>query len=204
MALLSETQLQQVADAVAAVEQRTDAELVAVLASRADDYRFVPTLWAAIIALLVPGVLRLTPFWLDLVEVMTLQLIVFVVLALLFRIPALLARLLPRSIKHRYASRLARVQFLEQNLHHTRGETGVLIFVSEFEHYVEILVDRGISQNVGNEVWQQLIDDFVQKVKAGQSQQGFVDCINGCADVLAACVPATDQKNELPNRLVVV
>ena len=68
MALLSETQLQQVADAVAAVEQRTDAELVTVLALRADDYRFVPTLWAAIIALLVPGVLRLTPFWLDLVE----------------------------------------------------------------------------------------------------------------------------------------
>jgi len=204
MTLLTEAQLKQVADAVSVVEKHTDAELVTVLAQRADDYRYVPTLWAAIIALFVPGLMRLTPFWLDLFEVMTIQLLVFVLLALLFRIPALLSHLLPKQLKHRYAARLARVQFLEHNLHHTRAETGVLIFVSEFERYVEIVVDRGISQRVSDEVWQKLIDDFVVQVKAGQSLQGFLNCINACSALLTEHVPATDQKNELPNRLVLI
>jgi len=204
MKLLTEAQLKQLADAVAIVEQRSDAEVVTVLAARADDYRFIPTLWAAVIALFVPGLLRLTPFWLDLFEVMTIQLLVFAVLALLLRFPPLLSRVLPKALKQRNAARLARVQFLEQNLHHTRAETGVLIFVSEFEQYVEILVDRGISAKVGNEQWQKLIDVFVTHVKAGKSLQGFLDCVNGCADLLATHVPATDQQNELPNRLVVI
>jgi len=204
MKLLTEAQFKQLADAVAVVEQRSDAEVITVLAARADDYRFIPTLWAALIALFVPGALRLAPFWLDLFEVMSIQLVVFAVLALLLRFPPLLARVLPKALKQRNAARLARVQFLEQNLHHTRAETGVLIFVSEFEQYVEILVDRGISAKIGNEQWQKLIDVFVTHVKAGNSLQGFLDCVNGCADLLATHVPATDQQNELPNRLVVI
>jgi putative membrane protein len=123
---------------------------------------------------------------------------------LVLRYPPLLARVVPKALKQRNAARLARVQFLEQNLHHTRGETGVLIFVSELEHYVEILVDRGISAKIGNEQWQRLIDDFVKQVTAGHSLQGFLGCINGCSELLTTHVPATDQKNELPNRLVVV
>lgn len=204
MTLLNEAQLKQLADAVAGVEQRSDAELVTVLAARADDYRYIPTLWAAVVALFVPGLLRLTPFWLDLFEVMTIQLLVFAVLALLLRYPPLLARVLPKALKRRNAAGLARVQFLEQNLHHTRGETGVLIFVSELEHYVEIIVDRGISARIGNEQWQKLIDDFVKHVKAGNSLQGYLGCINGCGELLATHIPVTDQENELPNRLVVI
>lgn len=204
MSLLNEAQLKQLSEAVAAVEQRSDAEVVTVLAARADDYRFIPTLWAALIALFVPGLLRLTPYWLDLLEVMTIQLLVFAVLALVLRYPPLLAHVLPKALKQRNAARLARVQFLEQNLHHTRGETGVLIFVSELEHYVEIIVDRGISAKIGNEQWQKLIDAFVTQVKAGNSLQGFLNCVNGCGDLLATQVPVTDQQNELPNRLVMV
>lgn len=204
MTMLNETQLKQLSEAIESVEKRSDAELVTVLATRADDYRYIPTLWAALAALFVPGILRLTPLWLDLVDVMLVQLLVFVVLALVLRYPPLLARVLPPALKRRNASRLARVQFLEQNLHHTRGDTGVLIFVSELEHYVEIITDRGIATKIGNELWQKQIDEFVHHVKAGNSLQGFLDCINGCGELLAAHVPATDQKNELPNRLVVV
>jgi putative membrane protein len=204
MAMLDEAQLKQLSDAIANVEKHSDAELVTVLAARADDYRYIPTLWAALAALFVPGILRLTPLWLDLVDVMLLQLLVFAALALALRYPPLLARVLPRSLKHRNAARLARVHFLEQNLHHTRGETGVLIFVSEFEHYVEIIADRGVAAKIGNEHWQRLIGEFVRQVKSGNSLQGFLNCVDGCGELLATHVPATDQKNELPNRLVVV
>lgn len=41
MALLTEHEQRQVAEAIARVEQQTDAELVTVLAARADDYAYI-------------------------------------------------------------------------------------------------------------------------------------------------------------------
>lgn len=55
MALLTQQQQQQVAEAVTRAEQHTDAEIVTVLAPRADDYSYIPLLWASLIALLVPA-----------------------------------------------------------------------------------------------------------------------------------------------------
>jgi putative membrane protein len=204
MTLLTKAQLKRVEEAVARVEKHTDAELVTVLATHASDYRYLPALWAALIALFVPGVLRLMPLWLDLVDVMLAQILVFAAFALLLRLPPLMRRVVPRSLKLHNASSLARVQFLQHKLHNTRHATGVLIFVSEFERYVEIIVDRGISSKISKEQWQALIDDFVQQVKADNTLQGFLNCINGCSELLARHVPATNQKNELPNRLVLI
>ena len=202
--MLTTGQQQQVAEAIAAVERETDAELVTVLARRADDYRPISLLGAAALALLTPGVLALTPPWLGLWEVMALQWLVFIALALLLRWPPLLMRLVPRRVRHWRAGNLARRQFLEQNLHHTRFESGVLIFVSAAEHYVEILADRGISKHVADEQWQVLVDAFTAAVKRGDTLQGFIDCVNGCGELLKQHIPATDQKNELPNHLVMI
>ena len=99
---------------------------------------------------------------------------------------------------------MARRMFLEQGLHHTKGETGILIFVSEAEHYVEILVDRGISEKIDNQVWQNIVNDFTAEVKAGAVLKGFETCIASVAEVVSDVVPSTEEKNELPDRLVVL
>jgi len=204
MALLTEQQQQQVADAIAVVERETDAELVTVLAYRSDHYAHVPTLWAAAIALLTPGVLALTPLWLNLWDLLLAQWAVFLLLALLLRWQPLHARLVPKKLKDWRASHLAHRQFLAQNLHHTSGETGVLIFVSEAEHYVQILADRGISQHVEQSEWQAIVDAFIAQVQRGETLQGFLDCIQRCGELLKTHVPATESKNELPNRMIVL
>lgn len=204
MTLLSQAERELVAAHIAAVERETDAELVAVLARRADDYPYIPTLWAAALALLTPGVLALLPPWLGLWDVLLAQLAVFVVAALLFRWPPLLYRLIPRGVKRWRATQLARFQFLEQNLHRTQGSTGVLIFVSEAEHHVEIIADRGIDQYVRHEDWQHIVDAFVARIRAGDTATGFIECIKACGDLLKEHVPATSQKNELPNHMVVL
>ncbi|OSN68773.1 hypothetical protein BV349_00862 [Pseudomonas syringae pv. actinidiae] len=46
MALLNKDEQRQVAEAIDRVEQRTDAELVTVLAARSDDYAYMPLIWA--------------------------------------------------------------------------------------------------------------------------------------------------------------
>ena len=202
--LLDQQQQARVAEAIKSVERDTDAELVTVLAGQADNYFYIPTLWAAVIALLVPLVLKLTPLWLQADELLMAQWLTFVVAACLFRIPALMMRLVPAGVKQWRAANLARRQFLENNLHHTAGETGVLIFVAEAEHYVEIIADRGISRHVDDRQWQGIVDDFIAQIKAGDTERGFIDCIGQCGELLKRHVPATADKDELPNHLLVL
>ena len=45
-------------------ELETDAELVTVLAPASDGYRYIPTLWAALIAMLTPLLVFELAFWL--------------------------------------------------------------------------------------------------------------------------------------------
>lgn len=204
MALLSEYEQRQVAEAIARVERETDAELVTVLAARADDYAYIPLLWASLLALIVPGVVHYVSGWLNMHTLLLVQWATFVALCLLFRIPSITTHLIPRSVRHWRASNLARRQFLEQNLHHTVGSTGLLIFVCEAERYVEILVDEGISRHLDDTCWDPIVANFTQQVKQGQTLQGFVACIEACGELLKVHVPVTHVRNELPNRLVVL
>ncbi len=204
MALLNELEQRKVAEAIARVERGTDAELVTVLAARADDYAYIPLLWASLLALVVPGVVHYLSGWLTLHTLLMVQWGTFIVLCLLFKIPKVTTHLVPRSVRHWRASNLARRQFLEQNLHHTVGSTGILIFVSEAERYVEILVDQGISTRLDNAHWDAIVAAFTQQVKQGQTLQGFVTCIDACGELLKVHVPVTHVRNELPNRLVVL
>lgn len=204
MALLSEHEQRQVAEAIARVEKNTDAELVTVLAARADDYAYIPLLWASLIALVVPGVVHYLSGYLTMYTLLLAQWATFIVLCLVFRLPKVTTRLIPRSVRHWRASNLARRQFLEQNLHHTVGGTGVLIFVSEAERYVEILVDEGISKRLDDSSWDGIVTAFTQQVKQGQTLAGFIACIEACGELLKVHVPVTQTRNELPNRLIVL
>ncbi|MCL7941842.1 TPM domain-containing protein [Halomonas sp. ATCH28] len=204
MALLSENEQRQVAEAIHRVERDTDAELVTVLAPRADNYAYIPLLWAGLLALVVPGAINYFPGWLTAWELTLVQWATFIVLGLVFRIPTIITRLIPRSVRHWRAANLARRQFLEQELHHTEGGTGMLIFVSEAERYVEILVDRGISARISDETWQSIVAAFTQRVKEGETLQGFLECIAACGEHLKEQVPATHERNELPNHLIVL
>lgn len=204
MTLLSKSDQDAVAAAIHEVERETDAELVTVLAARSDDYSYIPLLWAGILALLVPGIANYFGSWFAADSLLLLQWGSFIVLSLLFRVPGINTRLIPRQVRYWRASNLARRQFLEQNLHHTEGATGVLIFVSEAERYVEILVDRGIAGILDNSVWEGIVADFTARVHQGQTRQGFLECIAACGKLLKEHVPATHERNELPNHLVIL
>lgn len=204
MSLLNESQCQEVAEAITRIEHDTDAELVTVLAAQADDYRYIPLLWAGILGLLLPGVAMFFVADPGAHTLFQMQCALFAVLALIGRIPAITTRLIPRSVRHWRAANLARRQFLEQNLHHTEDATGMLIFVSEAERYVEILVDRGISERLSDSTWEAIVARLTAQVRAGDTLAGFLECIDACGAELHRAVPATHERNELPNRLVIL
>lgn len=204
MALISQEQAEQIAAAIGRIERETDAELVAVLAKQADSYHYIPTLWAALLALISPGVMALTPFWLNVGDVVLVQLLVFLVMAIILRLPPVMRRIIPQQVKNWRAGNLARRQFLESNLHHTVGGTGVLIFVSETERYVEIIADQGINQHVSQADWQAIVDEFASLVRQGKTVEGLLASVERCGELLIKHVPATSEKNELPNHMVLI
>ncbi len=214
MAFLTETEKRRVAEAIGQAEAKTGGELVAVIARAADSYLFIPTLWAAVIALLVPPALLAQEYlplgawggpalqpgpW----QLYTAQLAVFVVLAVTFRWRPVCMRLIPRRVQRARAGRLAREQFFARGLHLTAGRTGVLLFVSVAEHHVELLADRGIDDKVPAGAWDGIVAGFTGRVKAGRVADGFVEAAAACGALLAEHAPGRrDDANELPDHLI--
>ena len=190
--------------AIHAAEKNTSGEFVAVVARSSDHYIFLPLLWAAIVALLVPGVFLLFSVSLAYMHIYQIQLLVFIVLALLFLfVPELHLHLIPRHIKHARASRLAKAQFYLQGVHMTREHSGVLLFVSLAEHYVEIVADKGIHEKIGEAHWQGIIQAFVEYVRKVEIVDGFVAAIGACGTAMAKLYPpAPGNTEELSDGLI--
>lgn len=190
-------------EAVVAAEQRTSGEFVAVVARGSDTYRSTALLWAAGLAFILPAPLLLFSH-LRYLGVYQLQLAAFVVLILAFEfLPALHMALVPRSLRHIRASRLAHAQFYEQGVHLTREHSGVLLFVSLAERYVEIVADKGIHGKIGEQRWQAIVDGFTAKVGAGDVTGGFVWAIAACGEAMAEHYPARpDDSDELSDGLI--
>src|ERR671928_2237056 len=97
-----------IAAAIRAEEARTAGEIVVVLARCADDYRFVPLLWAAPAGLFIPFPL----IWLTRLPALHIQLVAlaaFVILALILSHPALRLAVVPGALK-RHAAHQAAVE----------------------------------------------------------------------------------------------
>jgi putative membrane protein len=190
--------------AIHAAERNTSGEFVAVAARQSDHYMFLPLLWAACLALLVPGVLMLASVSWSWIHIYQLQLGLFILLALLFlSVPSLHLRLIPASVKQARASRMAKAQFYIQGVHMTREHSGVLFFVSLAERYVEIVADQGIHERVGTERWQRVVDTFVSTMRNGDATQAFAAAIEACGQAMSEHYPPrADDTNELSDGLI--
>ncbi|WP_232324989.1 TPM domain-containing protein [Microbulbifer agarilyticus] len=202
--MLNANEKRVLSETIKEVESKTDAEVVTVLAGQSDNYLYISTLWAAFIALLIAPLMQFLPWWIEYQQAFTLQWILFIVLAVLFRWRPLTMWLVPKKIKYWRAANLARRQFLEHELHSTKDRLGLLIFVSQAEHYVEILADRGLAEQITNEAWQEIVENFIREVRKGKTGEAFVHCVEKCGELLKEAAPATVIKNELPNHLIVL
>lgn len=190
--------------AIHAAEKSTSGEFVAVVAHASDHYVFLPLVWSAILALLFPGVCLLAGLPVRWIHLYQLQLLIFIVLTvLLLSIPGLHLKLIPRRVKHARASRLAQAQFYRQGVQLTPHHSGVLLFVSLAERYVEIVADRGIHEKLGEAHWQRIIATFVAQVRRGDVVDGFVNAIGACGAAMAEHYPPDpDDTNELSDGLI--
>ncbi len=203
MTFLSDSEKMQLRGAIRQEEAKTTGEIVTVIARSSGDYFYYPTLWAALLAILSP----LLPIGLGLsfapLGIIELQLLVFALLALVFRWPPIKIKLVPRAVQRQYCVRRAREQFLAQNLHTTRERTGVLLYVSVAERHVELLADAGIHARVPTGTWDQVVNSLTARVKTGQVGGGFIEAVNAIGAQLTTHFPAAGTNpNELPDHLI--
>jgi putative membrane protein len=203
MAFLTDDDRRRIEAAIRAVEKRTRGEIVTVIARASDGYWIFPLLYAIAAALLVPIIIWAAGQALTYMDVYAIQLAVFLVIA----VPAIWLPirmlLVPTGYKRHEASRRAREQFYALRLHETAGATGILIFVSVAEHYVEILADRGIDAKVPEATWQRVVADFTAQLRAGRTVDGYLAALAVCGGLLAEHFPPTTlDRNELPDVLI--
>lgn len=204
MTSFSDAERERIRKAIIEAESETSGEIVAVITARSDDYFFIPFLWAALAALFVP----LPMYFFSAVppqQIYLLQLLVFLAAGLLVLWPPLRVALVPGAVKRARAHRHAVEQFLAQNLHTTNGRTGVLIFVSMAEQFVEVIADQGIYEKVVPKTWEDIVDSMTGDIARGNIVDGFVQVIGACGAVLAEHFPpGTADANELPNHLIIL
>jgi putative membrane protein len=201
---LSRADQRAISRAIAMAEARTSGEIIAVMARASDDYIFIPLLWAALAALLVPLGLLFATDW-PAQHVYIAQLATFAVLAAIGLWWPVRVRLVPNSIKRARVHRSALQQFLAQDIHTTKSRTGILIYVSLAERIAEVVADEGIYAKVPAERWDEIIEALVARLKSGKARAGFVTAIGGSGDLLAEHFPpGSSNENELPDHLIML
>jgi putative membrane protein len=201
--LLTEDDRRAITAAIRAAEQRTCGQIVCVLARSSSDYSAVPIQWAALLALVAPWPLIYFT-QLTVQRIFLIQIIIFIVAALILSWSPLRMALVPRAVRRARAHRGAIEQFFLRGLANTRHRCGVLIFVSLAEHYARIVADQGIAAKVPQSAWQEAVDALTAHMRAGEIGRGFIAAIERCGDVLAAHAPPADPPDELPDRIFVL
>ncbi len=122
---------------------------------------------------------------------------------LLCRIPQVKRRLLPRRRADDAVRERSLAAFIAEGLHYTRDHTGILIFVSLFEHEVEVLADQGINEKVPQGTWEEVVGIVSAGLKSGRACDGLCKAIARCGDILAEQFPRSpEDEDELSSRLV--
>ncbi len=200
---LSEQNKQALCEQIRAIESSCNAELVTVIARQSDEYHYIPVLWAALTALLLPGLISLLDLPLNVGDTYMLQIVVFLVFALLLSWPALKFRVVPKNVQFRRASLHAHELFFIEGLHITENRSGVMIFVSLAERYVEIIADHGIAEKIDQGVWQDIVDEFIVEVRRGNTAAGYQRAVERCGALLKEHFPGgSNAANELPDHLI--
>jgi putative membrane protein len=202
MAILDHADRVRISQAIRAAEANTAGEIYVVIARAADDYRFVPILWAALVSLLAPWPLHaLTD--LSAGTILLVQAATFVWIAIAASHPAIRYRIVPAAIAAEAARKAAEGLFVAHGVHQTEARTGILIYVALAERRVEIVADAGINAKVEQAAWDELAGEIVVAARAKALVDGILAAVRRAGSLLAAHFPRRpDDRNELPDRVV--
>jgi putative membrane protein len=197
MPVLSEADLERVRAAVAEAEQKTSGEIVPYIVPRSSGYEIA--LWRGAVL----GALVVTALTLVLLQAYGGWGLGWAYtawgMAMLTAAGGALGAVVPafvpavrrglagrRRIAHRVHQR-AEVAFLEEEVFATRARTGILLFISLFEHRIEVLGDTGVNAAVRPEQWEEIVGLLRDHIRQGQLADGLVAAVDRAGCLLEEC-----------------
>ncbi len=193
-----------ISKAITRAEAKTSGDIVVVVASASGRYYGIGVMWAAPVALGVPLSLIWLTKW-PVEHIYLAQLAVFALGVALIQWEPFRFALVPNDVKRARAHERAVEQFLVQNLHTTKGRTGVLIYVSFAERFAEVIADNAIYKKVPPGTWEHVVDELTGHLGRGARDKGLIAAIDACGNLLAKHFPPGRQdEDELPNHLIVL
>jgi putative membrane protein len=210
-----------VSAAIAAAEQKSDGEIIAICADQSDAYHDVGLHWAVLAMVAVLAVFAAMPQlltgWHDrltgwsaepgLRELLTLLLLFallkFLVVLFLLKWRPLRMLLTPDATKTRRVRRRAIMLFKTGGERRTIGRTGILIYLSMAEHRAEIVADEAITKVTTPDTWGEAMTALLTDVKAGRPADGIIAAVGIIGGVLAEHFPKSNEDtNEIPDKLI--
>lgn len=191
----SEAELQRIKDAVKEAEKEISGEIVPVIVGKSGVYPTAAYKGAIIFGLLgfVSMILvdryiiedASNTLYYDPVFIFFVVVVSGVIGALLPGISDKVKRLLigQRELDE-YTQQRAENAFLEEEVFNTRHRTGIMIFISFFEHEVIVMADRGISKVVDQKEWDKIVADLIGFIKQGKIVEGIEAGVKRCGQIL--------------------
>nr|WKN34201.1 hypothetical protein K4G66_17625 [Tunicatimonas sp. TK19036] len=190
-AQLTREDLQQIEQAVKEAEERTGGEIVPVLAKESSFYEIALWRSAAIFAGLVgvlltllyllTDVLLFMPPYLWLLLVLTAGLVGMMLAVSFWPVKRWL---LGKQLVEARVIDQAKNMFYDHEVHLTEQRTGVLIYVSFFEHQAVVLADVGIDELVPEAAWATIVQRLTEGMKKGRAAESLCEAILACGRLL--------------------
>ena len=214
--LFTSEQRQHVARAVTAAEAGTSCEIVPVVATASGRYdrpEDIVGVWMGVLAAM--AVARWCPprpsepgswgvdaaLWMPLVVLPAFM----IGAAAASRIGWLRRLFTPRAQMRAEVAARARQVFFDQRVYRTRGDTGVLIYVSLFERMAAVLASQAILDKLGTSLVDRLCRQLTDGLRQGHPTEALCAVIADAGRQLSAPFPrVANDVNELSDALVVI
>jgi putative membrane protein len=191
--------------AIREVESKTAGEIAVMVIDRSDTYPeariMIGILFGGLLSLIVSDLLFDDSLWVfaPVTALLTVLLGWFSQFT-----PEFLRFFVPASrLESKVEERAVRA-FYEKGLYKTRDDTGVLFFISLFEHKVWVLADAGIYRKMTQVDLQRYAGDIARSIKDGTASEALCREIRSVGKVLAEHFPIKpDDVNELSDQVII-
>ncbi len=207
-----------IARTISSAESATDGEIVVVVANTSGRYDRAEDIFGLLISLgftalywfFAPSLIEVgwgsdnaagLPFW-PLMLIIPVGFISGAWLASV--IPALTLLFISKREMQEEVERRALEVFQKQRIRTTTDGTGVLIYISLFEHMVRVVGDDAINEKVTPQTWQEITQHIVKGMKENNPAEGLIKAIQESGVILQKHFPSTGDQNQLKNDLILL
>lgn len=189
-------------------ELKADIEIVPVILKQSDLYPVAHFRLGIIVAVLFSVLLYISPlYFINPLWYISIQLPGFFVGYILAFIPKLKRLLITKNEIEEEVYQRGVELFFEEKIHLTKKHNGVLVFISELERKIEIIIDHGLLDKCSPEALREIISHFSNEMKANRPYEAMSGVILELSHIFENYfpreMPKKFQDNEIKDDLII-